>query len=557
MKRKQRMQKKWNGLSVAALAGTVLAAVAMVASAGEPLPIIPGAAGFGMETPAGSERHLDVPKTRVIKVTNLNDSGPGSLRAAFNATGPRVVVFEVSGYIELDSGIGIGNPYITVAGQTAPWPGVIVKGGYGLGIGTHDVLIQHLGFRPGGQIKGSYLPHRCGMSTRVGTSHVIIDHCSLGWSTQVGLNLNGHDSTVRLNIFSEGLYKAGHNEGEHSKGMGIGLGHQNDRTRKNIAVTGNLFAHNLGRNPCVTTGTSAVILNNLVYDYAAMGLKMMGDKDPVIMSVIGNVYKAGVDTGGDPKRPWRGQAMWVYLHNPASRVYISPDNLILGKTYDNPWEHINARYNISKPNVKPEPRAVVSKPPLVIPGYKVLPARETEEWVLANVGPHPAKCGPIDARIVYETRTRTGRGRDNVDDAGGWPCLEENHRKLTLPTNPNGDDDGDGYTNLEEWLHAFADEVEGRKGPAAGADPTLGEREAKRCAKKPVVDPKLVESIRNTKADWTFDAAEARRRQKEGGPRRRASRDAADRRGRGRDAGTGAHPRRGVYDGIQVSARGD
>jgi len=171
---------------------------------------------------------------------------------------------------------------------------------------------------------------------------------------------------------------------------------------------------------------------------------------------------------------------------------------------------------MSEPESKPVPEAIASKPSVEIPGYKVKPARETEAWVLANVGPFPAHRNPIDARIVYETRTRTGRGRDDQADAGGWPELEENRRKLTLPKNPNGDDDGDGYTNLEEWLHGFADEVEGRKGPIAEADPDLGKREAERCAKRPaVLTPEAVRKICETKGDWTFDAEEAKRRQKQ------------------------------------------
>jgi hypothetical protein len=68
----------------------------------------------------------------------------------------------------------------------------------------------------------------------------------------------------------------------------------------------------------------------------------------------------------------------------------------------------------------------------------------------------------VDLRIVNEVQTLTGRIIDHPSDVGGWPVLAENHRPLTTPTNPNGDDDGDGYTNLEEWLHQMAAQVEGR-----------------------------------------------------------------------------------------------
>lgn len=501
-----------NRFVIRLVACAVLAGAASPATAApqKPLPIIPGAAGFGMETPAGSGRHLERPETRIIKVTNLNDSGPGSLREAIGAKEPRVVVFEVSGYIDLKSGINVSSPYLTVAGQTAPWPGIILRGGFGIGVGTHDVLIQHIGLRAGDQVEGGYMPHRGCISAS--GKNIIFDHLSTGWAHQASMGVFSGDVTVRLCIVSEGWYDAGHNEPKHSKGLGIGLGHQKERgKREGIAILGNLFAHNEDRNPDVAQNSSVAILNNIVYNYAGTGVKIM--RDPVTVTIAGNVFASGVDTGGDPDRPWRGKAAWIYLSHPESRVLFSPDNLIGGKTYDNPWEQINARRIMSEPSSKPEPLAIVKEPLLVVPGYHVKPAREAEQWVLANVGPFPAHRGPIDARIVYETRTRTGRGRDDLDDVGGWPNLEENRRALVLPDNPNFVN-SDGYTNLEKWLHAFADEVEGRKGPVAGADPDLGKREAQRCAKKPaVLAPDVVKKIRETKSQWTFDAAEAKRRQ--------------------------------------------
>ena len=484
-------------------------------SEGKALPVIPGAAGFGMETVAGSGRHLDPPQTRVYKVTNLNDSGSGSLRAALEAEGPRTVVFEVSGYIELDRPISINRPYLTVAGQTAPWPGIVVRGGFTTNIGTHDVLIQDLGFRPGGQFKGEHKPHRSAMRAGGSCRNIVIDHCSFGWTTQQGLNVSGSHITVRLNIFSEGLYNAGHNEPEHSKGMAIASG-QREARKSNIAVVGNLFAHNHERNPAVPPGASVVILNNFIYNYGAHGVKAMKDNtSPMTMSVIGNVFLPGVNTGGDPDRPWRGKPMWVYLMNPASRVYLSSDNLMGGRMYDDPWERIEARYHMGQPNSRPEPRAVVHEPPLVIPGYEVKPSRETEAWVLANVGPRPANRGPIDARIVYETRTRTGRGRDDVEDAGGWPELPENRRRVAIPEDPVGDDDGDGYTNLEEWLHACADEVEhAADALATKEDRSLGRREAARVGKYTSERMRPFSgSQRPVGADWALSAAEAQRRQ--------------------------------------------
>jgi hypothetical protein len=125
-----------------ALSGACMCAAQQQAAAERKraLPIIPGAAGFGMDTPAGSGRHLDPPHTTVYKVTNLNTSGPGSLTAALEAEGPRVVVFEVSGNIDFRPyrALAINNPYLTVAGQTAPSPGITLVG-CELHLNAHDV----------------------------------------------------------------------------------------------------------------------------------------------------------------------------------------------------------------------------------------------------------------------------------------------------------------------------------------------------------------------------------------------------------------------------------
>ena len=111
------------------------------------------------------------------------------------------------------------------------------------------------------------------------------------------------------------------------------------------------------------------------------------------------------------------------------------------------------------PERDPE-RSKVSQPPVVVPNLAIRPAAEVREWVLATAGARPMDRDPVDARIIQEARDRTGSIPSSQEDVGGWPDLPENHRELELPTRPNGDDDGDHYTNLEEWLLGFSQEVE-------------------------------------------------------------------------------------------------
>jgi len=267
-------------------------------------PIIPGAHGFGMETPAGSGRHLELPKTRVIKVTNLNTEGPGSLREALAAEGPRVVVFEVSGNIDFTpiGGLNIRSPYVTVAGQTAPSPGITLKACQ-LNVSADDVLLQHIRVRVG-DLRDPERPERDPRSgwtqwserdcMKVGGDRVVIDHCSFSWATDENVQTRGNDLTFRQNIISEALDSARHHKGGHSRGLLIMNQGPNDTRREGqrIAVIGNLFVHNKGRNPTINGGAVGVILNNLIDDaHFAMKGDCTARRGHQLISAMGNVVK--------------------------------------------------------------------------------------------------------------------------------------------------------------------------------------------------------------------------------------------------------------------------
>ena len=162
----------WIGLSL--LPGLL----PMPVSADEKLPAFPGAEGFGAETPGGRGG-------KVIEVTNLSDSGPGSFRAACEAKEPRIVVFRTGGTVMLKSGIEITNPYITIAGQSAPGGGICLRNDpvnrfTPITVSTHDVVIRYLRIRPGASTeKTGYLN---AMEVLSGGYNVVIDHCSLSWA---------------------------------------------------------------------------------------------------------------------------------------------------------------------------------------------------------------------------------------------------------------------------------------------------------------------------------------------------------------------------------------
>jgi pectate lyase len=170
------------------------------------LPAFPGAEGFGADTPGGRGG-------RVIEVTSLQDSGQGSLRSAIEAEGPRIVVFRVAGIIELQSTLKISNPYITIAGQTAPGGGITLRDisinvDPLLDIQTHDVVVRYLTFRAGPPAAGDAV--NISVSTQTwdhNVHHIIVDHNSMSWGVdQVFATwYDVHDLSIQWNIFSEGL----------------------------------------------------------------------------------------------------------------------------------------------------------------------------------------------------------------------------------------------------------------------------------------------------------------------------------------------------------------
>jgi uncharacterized protein YjdB len=396
------------------------------------LPVFPGAEGYGTTTPAGR-------CGQVIRVTNLDDAGPGSLRAALLTPGPRQVIFEVSGQINLQSAIDIGGGgepttygNLSVYGQTAPSPGITIAGET-FAIRSSDVLIQHLRFRHG-NMKEAF--GRSIMAMSPGT-RVVIDHVSASWASDdnTGIWAAPLDVTWSNSISSES-----------NRGMLIGQGSQR------ISVIRNLFAHTYGRTPAANGGTNVVWVNNLLYNCGFPSVNMpiriwsAGSTELNLASVLGTVTKDGPTNGGVT-----GMVIGV---GPGSKIFLD----------DNVFTRVPGVEDVTGTG------EYVSSPPYPLPSpLTVLPNSDLEGYIVANVGARPADRDPVDTRIINDVANGTGRhikvlgwGNEDENVVGGFPSLAQNTRVLTLPPNPHGDDDGDGYTNLEEWIHQFTAQVEGR-----------------------------------------------------------------------------------------------
>ncbi len=492
----------------------LLLAVAPAPAAGKPLPIIPGAAGYGIGTPAGSGRHAEDPNARVIKVTTLKPDGPGSLRAALEAEGPRVVVFEVGGNIDLRpmGRVQIRNPYCTVAGQTAPSPGITLLG-CELGIRTHDVLLQHIRIRTG-DLRDPTRPlkNKAGWTQwserdcmKVAGRNIVIDHCSFSWATDELVQSTASRATFRGNLFAECLDSPKHHKGAHSKGLLLMNQGPRDRDLPDderqgqyVDVVGNVFTGNADRCPQASSGMKVFIANNLVHANLArpgVGVTLVNSPrqgsrgGPIEASIVGMHFDnvpAPVRLIAKPGTP-PGK---VYMHDllvtctPAERRahetlirqtvdegqfanYLAGrgteeggDDDLVARNVD-PWHASHMllfKLWMHKPT-HPE-KLRTDEPPDMPEGLQLRPAAQVRDWLLATAGARPADRDPVDRRIIAETRARRGGIKRTLEDVGGWVDLPATRRNLTVPPRPNGDDDGDGYTNLEEWLHGFAADVE-------------------------------------------------------------------------------------------------
>jgi hypothetical protein len=406
---------------------------------GKRLPVFPGAEGFGVYTSAGRGG-------RILRVTNLNDNGPGSLRAALEASGPRIVVFEVSGTIALESRIYVYNPYLTIAGQTAPSPGINIRN-HGLYIRSHDILVQHLRFRTGDSygdltdcLNIFWYKHPNVIF------NIVIDHCSLVWGrhNNIVINYGVKDVTISNCIIGEGFQL----DKKLSRGLLI------TSNSKNISIIKNFFTNNMMRNPEVNLDSELLHINNLIYN--------SGKYSGWIAVVGGAVTRQNPD--GQPSAIRIASVNNHFIDGPESLnkipIYYLHKSLSTGTKIFIEGNIYNGSSKLIE-NLALQ-KYIVDSPPFWNENIRILKSSNVFSHVINKAGARPVDRDPIDSRLIHEVITRKGNWKATVESAGGYPVLKESYQRLKIPQNANEDNDGDGYTNIEEFIHEMAAEVEGK-----------------------------------------------------------------------------------------------
>jgi hypothetical protein len=342
------------------------------------------------------------------------------------------VVFEVGGVIDMQKHeIKLREPFLTIAGQTAPSPGITLIR-TGIDVLTHDVIMQHIRVRTGSAGAEPRKGWEPDAFSAVGAYNIIVDHCSMTWAVDENLSASGprftgktvdewrkgtsHRITFSNNIIAEGLAHSTHSKGEHSKGSLI---HDN---ASDILIVGNLYAHNFERNPLFKGGVHGMVINNLIYNpgpravhYNLIAAEWRGQPfQNGRLALIGNVLRGGPST--PPHLPL------FMLGGSGDIEYYEADNIAVD------WAGRElpkfGRYTNSSAKVIPMPEPAL---PL---GVAPLSAVEVQDAVISNAGARPWDRDPIDARIVADTIEGRGAIIDSEEQVGGYPAYKETRQKF-------------------------------------------------------------------------------------------------------------------------------
>ena len=427
------------------------------------------AQGYGANTTGGRGG-------QIVHVTNLNDSGTGSLRWALEQVkGPRTIVFDVNGTIALKQQILVSNGDVTIAGQSAAGEGITLEGSR-IRIDASNVIVRGLHFRPGDGSTGMIADDRDGLfigSTDKVLSNIMVDHNSFQWAVDENVAATGRVQNITFsnNIIAQGLSDSIHSKGEHSKGTGTGNWSTGDYNANNrISWVTNLLADNTLRNPEIGTGDKIEFVNNYIFNPGiAYRVAYIGGSDAnqtVKLNMIGNVIEAGLDTQKDSKGPINLAKL-----GDGSAIYLD-DNLMVGRATD---AHGNQAQSSLAWSANGSTKYITTSKTFAS-NVDVMDSQQVAAYVLANAGAGGAfNRDSVDRALVASVADKTSRIVDSVAQAGGaavnvavaairdtdrdgmadW--FEDLYGFNARVADNAGDADRDGFTNVEEYLNGLYD----------------------------------------------------------------------------------------------------
>lgn len=442
----------------------------MCAEAESSLLAFPGAEGGGKYS-LGARGILESGgQVNVYHVTNLNSSGSGSFADAVSQPG-RIIVFDISGTIELSRTLTINSSNLTILGQTAPGDGITISGGdIVLNKGVENIIIRYLKVRPtdknGGEpdgIGGRY------------NSNVIIDHCSASWGVDELLSLyagssedgtQGDHITMQNTIGAESLRMSNHVKGAHGYGAIWG--------GTSYSYLYNLLAHHDSRSPRLDRELqNTEVSNNIIYDWgqtnSAYGAEPYSTNaktfNPSYVNWVGNYYKPGPATASKLLTRIFDISAPLNTGDPKSKFYFSD-------TYIEGIGIIDDYHNNSYVNNYSGADLLDSEIDMGEYSVEKMSAQEAYEYVLNNVGATLPRRDAIDARIVNDVKNGTGHLVNNADEVGGLIPVVSEQRVYIVPAEwlaANGlsgraetdiIESGDfaGYTVIEAYVNDWTEE---------------------------------------------------------------------------------------------------
>ncbi|KJD34780.1 polysaccharide lyase [Tamlana nanhaiensis] len=463
------------------------------------IPAFPGAEGGGMYTYGGRGG-------KVLTVTSLEDDGPGTLREACETGGARIIVFNVSGIIKLETPLIIRAPYITIAGQTAPGNGICVAGET-VWIDTHDVIIRHMRFRRG----ETFVGRRDDAIGGNPVGNIMLDHISATWGLDENMSIYRHmfspgadykdeklptvNITIQNSLFGEALDTYNH-------AFGSTLGGEN------CSFMRNMWASNAGRNPSIGWNGIFNFVNNVMYNWVHRSID--GGDYTAKYNIINNYFKPG------PLTPLDQPVSYRILKPEAGRSKL--DTMVYGRAYvkgnivennskitKNNWDggvQIEGKDGelLDFEGAKPYFDYMNSNRPFPMPHIgNIMSADETFDYVTKNVGATLPVRDVVDERIVRTVKTGQSeyvKGLDpesfyhfkhrrlpkdsykkgiitDISQVGGYPeykgkpykdsdgdgmpdAYEKKHGlNHKDASDANQDANNDGYTNIEGYINGI------------------------------------------------------------------------------------------------------